>query len=236
MTIADGTEVSGRAIVLASGVTYRRVGVPEIEALVGSGVFYGSSVGEAHACAGKHVHVVGGGNSAGQAALYLARACGTRHDPRPRAVARGVDVAVPPRRDRRRATRRCRVTAPRSSGGGGRTRLDHLVIRDVDSGEERTVETGALFLLIGAYPHTAWLPDVIGRDKAGYVLTGVDVHLRQDDHVCGPHETCVPGIFAVGDVRARSVKRVASAVGEGSIVIQQVGRTVSRLTNCQLRP
>ena len=88
--------------------------------------------------------------------------------------------------------------------------------------EAACILLGVVFLLIGAYPHTAWLPDVIGRDKAGYVLTGVDVP-PLDDHVCGPHETCVPGIFAVGDVRARSVKRVASAVGEGSIVIQQVG-------------
>jgi thioredoxin reductase (NADPH) len=227
VTIADDIEVTGRAVVLATGVTYTRLDVPEIEALVGSGVFYGSSVGEAQACAGKHVFVVGGGNSAGQAALYLAR-----HAARVTILVRSASLAASMSqylRDEIDAAAHVEVRyRTQVVGGGGRTRLDHLVLRDLDAGTDETVEAGALFLLIGAQPHTAWLPDSIARDVGGFVLTGADLVREQPDawtaeRAPGPYETSVPGIFAVGDVRARSSKRVASAVGEGSVVIQQVG-------------
>jgi thioredoxin reductase (NADPH) len=117
-------------------------------------------------------------------------------------------------------------------GGGGRPRLDHLVLRDLDAGTDETVEAGALFLLIGARPHTDWLPDAILRDPTAFVLTGADVAREQPgtwtaERAVGPYETSVPGIYAVGDVRARAVKRVANAVGEGSVVIQQVTQYLS---------
>ena len=231
VTINDGTEVTGRAVVLATGVTYTRLDVPEIEALVGSGVFYGSSVGEAQACAGKHVFVVGGGNSAGQAALYVAR-----HAARVTILVRGASLAASMSqylRDEIDAAAHVDVRfRTQVVGGGGRTRLDHLVLRDLDAGTDETVEAGALFLLIGAQPHTGWLPDAIARDQAGFVLTGSDLLRERADawtaeRAPGPYETSVSGIFAVGDVRARSVKRVAGAVGEGSVVIQQVGAYLS---------
>jgi thioredoxin reductase (NADPH) len=231
VAIADGTEVTGRAIVLATGVTYTRLDVPEIEALVGSGVFYGSSVGEAQTCAGRHVFVVGAGNSAGQAALYLAR-----HAAHVTILVRGASLAASMSqylRDEIDAASHVDVRLrTQVVGGGGRTRLDHLVLRDLDAGTDETVEAGALFLLIGARPHTSWLPDAIVRDPAGFVLTGGDLLREQPDawtaeRAVRAYETSVPGIFAVGDVRARSVKRVASAVGEGSVVIQQVTQYLS---------
>jgi thioredoxin reductase (NADPH) len=231
VTIADGTQVTGRAVVLATGVTYTRLDVPEIEALVGSGVFYGSSVGEAQATAGKHVFVVGGGNSAGQAALYLAR-----HAARVTILVRGASLGASMSqylRDEIDVASHVDVLyRTQVVGGGGRSRLDHLVLRDLDAETEETVEAGALFLLIGAQPHTSWLPDSIVRDQTGYVLTGADLVREQPgawaaERAGFAYETSVPGIFAVGDVRARSSKRVASAVGEGSVVIQQITQYLS---------
>jgi thioredoxin reductase (NADPH) len=231
VTVSDGTEVSGRAVVLATGVTYRRIGVQAIEDLVGSGVFYGSSPGEAHACAGQHVFVVGGGNSAGQAALHLAR-----HAEQVTILIRASTLAASMSqylRDEIDAAPSIDVRfRTEVVGGGGRGRLGHLVLRDLASGTDTTVEAGALFLLIGARPHTDWLPPAIARDPAGFVITGSD--LPRGDHEPAwrlerapeAYETSVPGVFAVGDVRSRSVKRVASAVGEGSIVIQQIANHV----------
>lgn len=228
LTIEDGSEVTGRAVVLASGVDYRRLGVPEVEALVGSGVFYGSAVGEAQACAGAHVFVVGGDNSAGQAAVHLAKHAAqvtllVRADSLAPSMSQYLrdEIDAAPNVDVRYETE--------VVGGRGRGRLDHLVLRDLRTGRDREVAAGALFLLIGARPHTDWLPPTVARDPAGYVVTGADL-------VGGPgpgpwpgdrpplaYETSLPGVFAVGDVRSRSVKRVASAVGEGGVVIQQVG-------------
>ena len=224
--VADGLEVTARTVILASGVTYTRLDVPEIEAFVGSGVFYGSSVGEAQACAGKHVFVVGGGNSAGQAALYLAR-----HAGRVTILVRGASLAASMSQyllDEIDAAAHVEVRyRTQVVGGGGRSRLDHIVLRDLDAGTDETVDAAALFLLIGAQPHTSWLPESIARDVAGFVLTGSDLVREQPDawteeRAPTAYETSVPGIYAVGDVRARSVKRVAGAVGEGSVVIQQV--------------
>ncbi|GMU77406.1 MAG: fused response regulator/thioredoxin-disulfide reductase [Acidimicrobiia bacterium] len=234
LTVADGTEVTGRAVVLATGVEYRRLGVPEIEALTGAGVYYGSSVGEAQACTGRHVYVVGGGNSAGQAALHLAK-----HAAQVSILVRGESLAPSMSqylRDEIDAAAHVDVQfTTEVAGGGGRGRLEHLVLRDLRDGTTRTVSTEALFLLIGARPHTDWLPPEIARDPSGYVCTGTTLVAGADDpldrdsgvwSLARPRfafETTVPGVFAVGDARARSVKRVASAVGEGSVVIQQVG-------------
>ncbi|HEU4544045.1 MAG TPA: FAD-dependent oxidoreductase [Jiangellaceae bacterium] len=222
----DGTEVRSRAVVLATGVSYRRIGIPELEPFEGVGIYYGASVSEARALSGAEVFVVGGGNSAGQAALHLAR------------YARSVTVLV---RGSSLAESMSQYLIDHIEaagikvwfnteviGGGGDTRLEWLLLRDRCTGGTRREIAAALFVLIGASPRTSWLPEEIERDKWGYVLTGADVvsshaanrwPLRRVPLML---ETCVPGIFAVGDVRRRSVKRVASAVGEGSVVIQQV--------------
>lgn len=228
LTVDDGTQIAGRAVVLATGVEYRRLGVPEIEALVGAGVYYGSSVGEAQACAGSHAYVVGGGNSAGQAALHLAKhAAQVSILVRSDSLAASMSVYL---RDEIDAAANVDVQYRTAVvGGGGKGRLDHLVLRDVDSGTDREVPAGALFLLIGARPRTEWLPAAVARDEAGYLRAGAEL-TRGDGPGQWPlerapfaYETSLPGVFAVGDVRSRSVKRVASAVGEGSVVIQQVG-------------
>jgi thioredoxin reductase (NADPH) len=233
VTVDDGTEVRGRTVVLATGVEYRRLGVPDIEARVGAGVYYGSSVGEAQACEGSHAFVVGGGNSAGQAALHLAT-----HAARVTVLVR-ADSLVPTMSQYLRDEI---TTAPNVDvrhrtevvGGSGRGRLDRLRLRDVDTGEEQTVPAGALFLLIGARPRTDWLPDTIAADGNGYLHVGAELAPGAEagqwplDRAPLPFETSLPGVFAVGDVRAESVKRVANAVGEGSVVIQQVGRYLAR--------
>jgi thioredoxin reductase (NADPH) len=232
LTVDDGTEISGRSVVLATGVEYRRLDVPEVEALVGSGVYYGSSVGEAQACVGTHVYVVGGGNSAGQAALYLAK-----HAAQVSILVRSGSLAASMSRYLREEIEAApnvdvqyRTTVV---GGGGRGRLDHLLLHDVETGADREVPAGALFLLIGARPRTDWLPTTIARDEAGYLVVGAAIP-RGEASGTWPleraplaYETSLPGVFAVGDVRSQSVKRVANAVGEGSVVIQQVGDYLS---------
>ena len=232
VTVDDGTEIAGRTVVLATGVEYARLGVESVEALVGAGVYYGSSVGEAQACAGSHAYVVGGGNSAGQAALYLAR-----HAARVSILVRSDSLAASMSvylRDEIAAAANVDVQyRTQVVGGGGKGRLDHLVLRDVDSGEGRTVDAGGLFILIGARPRTDWLPAAVARDDAGYVLVGAELERGAGpgqwplDRAPFAYETSLPGVFAVGDVRSRSVKRVANAVGEGSVVIQQVGNYLS---------
>ena len=217
--VSDGADVDAKVVILATGVSYRRLGIPELEALTGAGVFYGASVTEAKALAGRHAYLVGGGNSAGQAAMHLARFASrvtllVRGD----SLAQGmsqylVDVIEA------RANIEVRLGAE-VVGGGGDGRLEHLIVGDRKSGETERVEAAALFLFIGARPHTDWLPAELERDERGFVVAGADVSLEgsRRRHL----ETSMPGVFAVGDVRHRSVKRVASAVGEGSVAIQDV--------------
>ena len=224
LTTADGSELTAGAVVLAMGVSYRRLGIPTLESLNGAGVFYGASVSEAQALAGEHVYVVGGGNSAGQAAVHLCR-----YAEQVTVLVRGPSLAES------MSQYLCKQIAETDNievclhrevvGGGGEGRLEQLSIRDTDTGETSNEPGSALFILIGAEPHTNWLPQEMERDQWGYLLTGSDVggddswRLDRPPHM---FETSVPGVFAVGDVRQRSVKRVASAVGEGSVVIQQV--------------
>jgi thioredoxin reductase (NADPH) len=225
VTLSDGTRVRTTAVLLAMGARYRRLGVPSLEALTGAGVFYGGSTSEAPALAGRDVFVVGGANSAGQAVLHLAT------------YARQVTLVV------RGSSLRTQMSEYLVSqieangnievrlgtevvGGGGEGRLDHLVLRDLASGTEARVEAQALFLLIGAQPCTDWLPCAIERDPQGFILTGADVPPRTWPLQRSPFalETSLPGVFAGGDARHGSVKRVASAVGEGSIAVQLVHR------------
>ena len=224
LAIADGSEVRARAVVLATGVSYRRLSAPGLEELAGAGVYYGASVSEAPGLAGEDVFVVGGGNSAGQAAMHLARFARSVT-----MLVRGSSLAATMSRyliDEIEAAANVHVlpgTEVVAAAGDGH--LDRLTVRSRADGTEREMAAGALFVLIGARPHTEWLPASVERDERGYVETGPGVHPYDRWSLARPpqpFETSVPGVFAVGDVRNGSVKRVASAVGEGSVVIQQV--------------
>jgi thioredoxin reductase (NADPH) len=218
ITISDGSEVRARSVVFAMGVDYRRLAVPALERLNGMGVFYGSSPSEAQRFTGGQVYVVGGGNSAGQAAVHLGRyAAQVTMLVRAPTLAASMSQYL---QDEIDASDNIEVrTSTEVIDGAGETRLEQLTLRLAEG--MTTVPADALFLLIGARPHTGWLPPEIDRDELGYVLTGTDV-VRDCDRPPMMFETSAPGVFAVGDVRSNSVKRVASAVGEGSVVIQQV--------------
>ncbi|NIK60085.1 FAD-dependent oxidoreductase [Kribbella shirazensis] len=222
--IGDVGEATARAVVLATGVAYRRLDVPSLEKLVGNGVYYGASVSEAHGLKDRDACVVGGGNSAGQAVLHLARYC--RHV---LLVIRGEDLSASMSQYLIDAIDAAdNVTLRASSevvGGGGDGRLEHVTLRDRRSGDEDTVPADGLFVMIGAVPGTNWLPAEVGRDKRGFVLVGSDAGvspLWQESRPPQPYESTMAGLFAVGDVRCGSVKRVASAVGEGSVVVSQI--------------
>ena len=221
--ISDEADVHAKVVILATGVSYRRLDIPELEALTGSGVFYGASVTEAKALTGRHVYLVGGGNSAGQATMHLARFAArvtllVRRDSLAETMSRYLIDEI-----EARSNVEVRLNAE-VVGGGGEGRLEHLLVRDGTSGDAERVEAAALFLLIGARPHTDWLPPELERDDSGFVLAGSDVSLEGRTDTGSPRhlETSMPGVFAVGDVRHRSVMRVASAVGDGSVANQQV--------------
>jgi thioredoxin reductase (NADPH) len=220
--LEDGSEARARAVVIASGVSYRRLQVPELEGLAGAGVFYGAGTIEAQAITGKPAFVVGGGNSAGQAALHLSKyAQQVTILVRSRSLAASMsdylirEIEAAPNVDVRY---RCEV-----AGGGGSGHLEHLLLRDRDSGETELVPAAGLFVLIGAQPFTSWLPESVRRDQWGFILTGPDTGqdwpLQRAPLLL---ETTAPGVFAVGDVRHGSMKRVAAAVGDGSTAIRLV--------------
>jgi len=219
----EGGDVRARAVVIASGVTYRRLGVEAIDQLVGSGVNYGAAMTAAREMEGLDVYVVGGGNSAGQAAIHLSR------------FARSVTILV--RRPDLTATMSAyligeiefnpRITVEgcrRVVDGGGDGRLEWIEVEDTTSGARTRREAGGLFLLLGALAHCDWLPPEVARDPNGFVLTGRDVPSTAWRDGLPPEnlETTVPGIFAVGDIRSGSMKRVASASGEGASVVPLV--------------
>jgi thioredoxin reductase (NADPH) len=220
--LEDGSQVQCRAVVIATGVSYRRLSVPGLDSLTGAGVFYGAGTAEAQAVTGKPVFVVGGGNSAGQAALHLSKyARWVTILVRSHSLAVSMsdylirEIGNAPNIDVRFRTE--------LTGGGGPGRLEYLELRDKGSGGTRREPAGGLFVLIGAEPLTGWLPDQVGRDQWGFILTGPDTGprwpLRRPPF---PLETSMPGVFAVGDVRRGTVKRVASAVGEGAIAVRMV--------------
>ena len=224
---ADGRQVAARAVILATGVEWRRLDVPALEALIGVGVFYGAAAAEARAVRGRHVCIVGGGNSAGQAAAYLARFAETVT-----VLVRGDSLAAS--MSEYLTTELGRIPNVRVRlgtelvDGEGDGRLDAIVVRDRRTGETERLEAAALFVMIGAEPHTDWLEGAVARDERGYVLTGPDL-LRDEALRAWPlerppalFETSVPGVFAAGDVRHGSVKRVTTAVGEGATAVQLV--------------
>ena len=229
LELEDGSRATATAVVLATGIAYRRLGIPELEALAGTGVFYGASVSEARAHTGQEVYVVGGGNSAGQAAVHLGR-----YAARVTILVRRASLAETMSRyliDEIDAAENIEVR-PHTEvvGGAGEGALKSVDLRDCRTGDLETVPAAALFLMIGAQPHTEWLPETICRDERGYLLTGSDLP-EGDWPLERPQlmlETSLPGVFAVGDARRGSTKRVASAVGEGSVVIEQVHQLLAQ--------
>ncbi|HZW40947.1 MAG TPA: NAD(P)/FAD-dependent oxidoreductase, partial [Agromyces sp.] len=225
---APGDLVRARSVVLATGVSYRRISAPGLQPFVGASVFYGASSVEARAQAGRDVLVVGGGNSAGQAALHLARYARSVS-----LVVRGDSLAESMSRyliDQLDAAGVGLITGSRvvDAGAVHADRLDHVVLERTESGERVEVPAEAVFITIGARPHTEWLAPEVLRDRWGSVITGPEVLTEGGRRAWlgagapAPLESSVPGFFAVGDVRRGSVKRVASAVGEGSVVISSV--------------
>jgi thioredoxin reductase (NADPH) len=221
LRISGGREVTAKAVVLATGVSYRRLQSHALARLEGTGVFYGASAAEAKALAGRRVFVVGGGNSAGQAAMHLGR-----YAESVTLVVRGPSLAESMssylRGEIDAADNIEVMLGTEAVDGAGEGRLESLTLRDRESGRTSTVAADGLFVLIGARPGTEWLPAEIERDRWGYVLTGPELAVARPGRELLMHETSLAGVFAVGDVRHGSVKRVASAVGEGSIVVQQV--------------
>jgi thioredoxin reductase (NADPH) len=225
LTLSDGSELRTRATVVATGVSYRRIGIPDLERLVGRGVFYGAAVSEAPAMSGAQVFVVGGGNSAGQATLHLSK------------FAKQVTLLV--RGPSLGASMSDYLIAQLESANnvemvfdvsvvGGRSVDDSLTaIEILHAGSETTevVPATGLFVLIGSSPHTAWLDGAVQLDEAGFVVVGADVdraRLADSGRAPLPLETSVPGVFAVGDARRGSIKRVATAVGDGASVVEIV--------------
>ena len=231
--LSDSSEIAAAAVVIASGVSWRRLGVPRLEALLGAGVFYGAAGAEARAMEGHDVYVVGAGNSAGQASLHLARyAASVTILVRGEALGRSMaDYLVQQIERAPNITVRLHIEVV---GGQGGRRLEGLSLCDRRSGATQDVPAAALFVMIGAEPHTEWLAGTVERDDRGYILTGHDL-LRAGRPPPGwpQHrpplllETSIPGVFAAGDVRYRSVKRVASAVGEGAVAVQLVHEYLS---------
>jgi thioredoxin reductase (NADPH) len=220
--LEDGIEVRSRAVIIATGMSYRRLTGAGLESLVGAGVFYGAATVQAQAVAGKHAFVVGGGNSAGQAALHLAKyANQVSILVRSRSLAASMsDYLIREIDDAPNVDVRYGVDVV---GGEGDGQLEHLQLRDRVSGAVESVAAAGLFVLIGGQPFTEWLPMLVGRDQWGFVLTGPDIDRPWPlDRAPLLFETSLPGVFAVGDVRHGSVKRMASAVGEGSICIRLV--------------
>jgi thioredoxin reductase (NADPH) len=227
---ADGGEVAAHTVVLATGVSYHTLEAPGVEELTGRGIFYGSTATEAPTCAGEDVYVVGGANAAGQAAVFLARHARqvtmlVRADGLERSMSHYLIRQI-------RDTGNIQVR-PNTSlvGASGTDHLERIRLCDTSDGTVEEVKAGYLFVFIGAAPCTEWLDGVVERDRKGFVVTGPELlaggrrprgwPLDRDPYYL---EASVPGVFAAGDARANSVKRVASAVGEGAMAIQLVHR------------
>jgi thioredoxin reductase (NADPH) len=235
LEISGEDPVTASAVILATGISYRRIGILALEELTGSGVYYGASSSEASALSDESVYVVGGGNSAGQAAMYLCR-----YARQVTLVVRGETLADSMSEYLRQALAATSNIEVRHRvevvDGGGGSRLEWLALRDRESGETQWVDAAGLFVLIGAEPHTDWLPEEIERDDGGYLPTGSE--LVRDGRVGDAWplersplilETSAPRVFAIGDVRRGSTQRVASAVGEGSVVVEQLHQLLSEI-------
>lgn len=230
ISLSDGRHAHARTVVIATGISYRRLAVPGMDTLVGAGVFYGATTSEASALGGQHVFVAGAANSAGQAAVNLAR-----HAAQVTILVRGDSLAARMSQyliDEINGTPNIDVQ-PRTEVAHalGNGRLEALALTNNKTGATTTVPASALVVLIGAEPHTDWLPGRITRDEHGFIITGPDLTTTAGSSASWAQkrqplqmETSMPGIFAAGDVRHRSLKRVASAVGEGSIAATLVAQ------------
>ena len=236
VVMEDGSEIACHALLIASGVSYRKLEVPGCEDLVGRGVYYGAAATEAAAYRGQDVYVVGGGNSAGQAAMFFSQYAGNVS-----ILVRGEGLAATMSQyliDQIHETRNIRILPfTQVEEVVGSDHLEKLTLRRNDTGECEQVEAAGLFIFIGAAPRTEWLSGVVARDRYGYILAGPDLPrddrgepkgwpLERDPFLL---ESSVPGIFVAGDVRANSVKRVASGVGEGAIAVQFIHRYLAEL-------
>jgi thioredoxin reductase (NADPH) len=220
--LSGGGSLSASSVLVASGVSYRQLDVPGFAELTGQGIYYGAAVTEARSCADQHVVVIGGANSAGQAAVYF-----SQYAQRVTMLVRGDSLAksmshylIEQIDGLANVEVRTGAEAVAAEGDG---RLRALRIRD-GGGVETVEEVDACFVFIGAVPRTEWLAGVVARDERGFILAGLDAKrdgwpLPRDPF---PLETSVPGVLVAGDVRARSIKRVASAVGEGSMAVSLI--------------
>ena len=235
VTLADGSEISCHAMILALGVSWRRLDVPGLERLTGAGVYYGAAQTEALSCQGEEVYIIGGANSAGQAAMYF-----SKYARQITMLVRGDSLAKSMSHyliNQIESTPNITVKVHSSVvEAKGETSLEAITIANAITGEKQTVEATSLFIFIGAQPRTQWLDGVVERDDRGFIVTGPDLKgdgrrpkgwtQERDPYLL---ETNIPGVFAVGDVRHNSVKRVASGVGEGSICVQFVHQYLSKV-------
>jgi thioredoxin reductase (NADPH) len=228
LSLSNGIEIKSHTIIISTGVDYRTLDIKGVNELSGAGVYYGSAVAEAHSCKGKNVYMVGGGNSAGQAAMYLS------------AFAENVYIVI--RRDSLLSTMSHYLIDQINQTKNisiisnsivtevkGNKSLECVILQDIATGQQKTREAGALFIFIGARPMTDWIKLSIFKNPKGFIETGRDMlkydnmsrvwKLKRDPYLL---ETCIPGIFSAGDVRAGAMNRVASAVGEGAMAIKLV--------------
>ncbi len=234
--MADGSQVSCQALIVATGVEYRKLDLPDAERLAGSGVYYGAATTEASFYRGERVAVLGGGNSAGQAAVYLSRFAEhvtvlVRTGP----LSSGMSTYLVDQIEAApNITVRVNVTVAALHGG---ETLESVDVADRADGAQDTLPVAAMFVFIGQAPRTDWLGDLVERDRAGFVLTGFDLARPGEQPKGWPLarqpfllETNVPGIFCAGDVRSNSVKRIASSVGEGAMAVRFVHQHLADLS------
>ena len=234
-TLKDGSRISSHVVLIATGVQWRKLDVPGAERLTGAGLYYGAGASEAASCKDEDVYIIGGANSAGQAAMNFAA-----HARRVVMLVRGESLSSSMSRyliDEIGTMPNIEVlTGTQMVEVHGGERLDAISVRCDATGQIDKVPAGAVFVFIGAEPGTAWLDGVVARDVRGFILTGPDLMAGGQrpkgwtlDRDPGLLETCVPGVFAVGDVRHGSVKRVSSGVGEGCIAIQFVHQYLAKV-------